>query len=303
MNSLSALRYAEAAARLGSFSAAARECGVAQPTVSAAVAELETSLGTPLFVRSGRRLEPTAAGARLLPEIAAVVGAVDGLRARARELTSAARHELRIGFSPLVGAARLALLLDPYRRQNPDTRMLFFESGVADLEQRLDAGRLDLVVGCGLRRVRTRKRLRLLSDPLALCSRTPAGPRDAVARLASVRGHRLLLTEDLCGLATVTRTLLDGAGVPIDAYPGRAMSYGALEDWVELGLGAAVIPWVHVRDKSLARALVDDAGRPLAIQIEAVWKSHLAAGEQGARFLTYLHRVVPTLARGLAPKA
>jgi DNA-binding transcriptional LysR family regulator len=302
MYSLSALRYAAVAARLRSFSAAARECGVSQPTVSSAVSELETALGTPLFLRGGRQLEVSISGARLLPKITEILSAVEALQSETRELASTARSELRIGFTPLAGAGRVALLLDPYRREHTETRMLFFESGVADLERRLDAGQLDVIIGCGFGRDRSRKRLGLLRDPLVLCARGRESDAADVVGLEAASKARLLLTQDLCGLATVTRGLFESAGLDVDAYPGRAMSYGALEDWVELGLGVAVIPRFHLRNPSLARSLVNAAGQPIALELEAVWRSHLAASAHAARFLTYLHRVVPTLAGGLAPR-
>ncbi|MCR5865394.1 LysR family transcriptional regulator [Aquincola sp. J276] len=297
---LPALHYASAAARLRSFSAAAREAGVSQPTVSAAVAELEAVLGARLFLRSGRQLGLTAEGERLLPRIDAVVGAVALLQAESRELSSAARQELRIGFTPLMGAGRLALLLEPFEQRHAGVRLLFFESSVADLEQRLDAGQLDVIVGCGFRRLRTRGRARLLEDELALCSPQPPLGAGGAATLPAASRERLLLTADLCGLASATRGLFEAAGLPIQAYPGRAMSYGALEDWVDLGLGSAVIPRFHVRRQALARPLLDAAGAPLTLALEAVWRRGAAGAGPVAAFLTFVHRVVPTLARGLA---
>jgi DNA-binding transcriptional LysR family regulator len=118
--------------------------------------------------------------------------------------------------------------------------------------------------------------------------------------LEAASQQRLLFTEDLCGLATATRTLFDNAQLEVDAYPGRAMSYGALEDWVELGLGSAVIPKYHLRSRAHARSLVGADGVQLFLEIEAVWKSPLAASEHASVFLTFLHRVVPQLANGLA---
>jgi len=49
-------------ARLGSFSAAARESGLAQSQVSRMVAELEAGLGARLLTRTTRAVVPTEAG-------------------------------------------------------------------------------------------------------------------------------------------------------------------------------------------------------------------------------------------------
>lgn len=63
--SASALMAFEAAARLGSFSRAARELNITQPAVSHAVAALERHLGQKLFTRLGPRLALTENGEKL----------------------------------------------------------------------------------------------------------------------------------------------------------------------------------------------------------------------------------------------
>ena len=300
MYSLTSLTYAEAAARLKSFSAAARECGVSQPTVSSSIAELEAALGTQLFVRGGRQLELSHSGARLLPRIHDILRTVSALQNETSELTATSRSELRIGFTPLVGAGRVALLLEPFRTQRSDIHLLFFESSVDDLEHRFEAGQLDIVIGNGFKNARTRKHLKLLQDQLMLCTNGNAVTVAPSITLATASQQRILLTQDLCGLATVTRGLFEKAKLDVDVYPGQAMSYGALEDWVDLGLGNAVIPAYHIRNKTHACPLVDAEGAEMFLEIEAVWKTSLAAAEHAAYFLTFLHRVVPRLARGLA---
>jgi DNA-binding transcriptional LysR family regulator len=55
----------EAIVRLGSFTRAAEEMHLAQPTVSGLVRKLADSAGAPLFEKVGRRVIPTAAGRTL----------------------------------------------------------------------------------------------------------------------------------------------------------------------------------------------------------------------------------------------
>src|SRR5713226_4527053 len=52
--------------REGSFSAAARQLDIAQPTISARIQTLETEVGGPLFVRGGRHLTLTERGESFL---------------------------------------------------------------------------------------------------------------------------------------------------------------------------------------------------------------------------------------------
>ena len=51
-------------AELGSFTAAAEALGVSQPAVAEQIRKLEQLLGADLFVRAGRGVVPTEAGAR-----------------------------------------------------------------------------------------------------------------------------------------------------------------------------------------------------------------------------------------------
>ncbi|HWF04737.1 MAG TPA: LysR family transcriptional regulator, partial [Candidatus Angelobacter sp.] len=60
------LRYFYAVARAGSFTRAAEELGIAQPSLSQQIRVLEKKIGTPLFERLGRSVKLTAFGEALL---------------------------------------------------------------------------------------------------------------------------------------------------------------------------------------------------------------------------------------------
>ncbi|MEO0327111.1 MAG: LysR substrate-binding domain-containing protein [Pseudomonadota bacterium] len=80
----------EAAARTGSFTLAARELNVQQPAVSAAIKQIEASLGVLLFKRSHKRVELTAAGGRLFSD---VTGGFDQILQSAKGIHQRARKE------------------------------------------------------------------------------------------------------------------------------------------------------------------------------------------------------------------
>ena len=73
----------EAAARLGSFTKAADEMNMQQPSVSAAIKQLEQALGVQLFQRSHRRVTLTAAGERMF---AGVSRGLSDIRTTAQEV-------------------------------------------------------------------------------------------------------------------------------------------------------------------------------------------------------------------------
>lgn len=71
------LRAFEAAARLQSFTLAARELHLTPSAISHQVRELEDVFGRSLFLRSHRRVEPTAEGRRLFESLTRVLDALE----------------------------------------------------------------------------------------------------------------------------------------------------------------------------------------------------------------------------------
>ena len=83
----------EAIVRLGSFTRAAEELHLAQPTVSGLVRKLSDSAGTPLFAKVGRHVVPTPAGLVLYESAGEVFATLERVGNRLAELrTDCADH-------------------------------------------------------------------------------------------------------------------------------------------------------------------------------------------------------------------
>ena len=110
---LSQLRAFVEITRTGSFTQAAEALNLAQPSVSARIAALETELGGALFERGGRTVRLTTLGATFLPHAERTLAALhDGL-----EAVGAAAHGQRgrVAIAALDTLA-LALLPEPMQR-------------------------------------------------------------------------------------------------------------------------------------------------------------------------------------------
>ena len=117
------LEYFLAAYRHGSFSGAAEELHMAQPSLSEQVRRLEAELGVQLFARVGRGLRPTEAGETLRPHAEGTLAAAEA----ARESVVAVR-ELRGGIATFGtwGTARYYAGTDivaEFRRRHPEVRV------------------------------------------------------------------------------------------------------------------------------------------------------------------------------------
>lgn len=89
---LNAIRAFEAAARTGSFVAAARELGVSSPAVSQQVKLLEEFWQQALFIRQGNRLSLTDAGQSAYPQLAQAMNSLTALSERMQSKTPRARR-------------------------------------------------------------------------------------------------------------------------------------------------------------------------------------------------------------------
>jgi DNA-binding transcriptional LysR family regulator len=111
------LRTFTAVARLGSFSAAARELGYTQSAVSQHIAALEADLGVELLGR--RPVTPTEAGARLLDHTGPLLTRLAAARADVVRVGRTPAARLVVGATGLAFAARAARALARVRAAMP----------------------------------------------------------------------------------------------------------------------------------------------------------------------------------------
>jgi DNA-binding transcriptional LysR family regulator len=126
------------------FGRAADRLFITQQSVSEQVRRLEREVGAPLFARSSRRVELTAAGAALRPEAERVL-------AQARHALETARHAARgsgdtltIGYAPDAGRTLLRHATALMREQAPDLAIRPVPMSTAAQLDELRGRRLDL---------------------------------------------------------------------------------------------------------------------------------------------------------------
>jgi DNA-binding transcriptional LysR family regulator len=112
------LRSFEAAARLESFTLAAKELHLTQSAISHQIKELEEYFGKPLFFRKNRKVEPTSEGRRLLDSLSRIF---DVIEAACNEVTLAPNSQvLALHCSPSFAAKWLSPRLPEFIKANPD---------------------------------------------------------------------------------------------------------------------------------------------------------------------------------------
>jgi DNA-binding transcriptional LysR family regulator len=116
--SLHQLRVFEAVARLRSFTAAAQELHLAQPTVSVQMRELSGHVGLPLFEQQGRRTRLTPAGEALLEAVRSIFDTWSAFEMAVGELKGARRGKLRLA-AVTTAEYFVPALVAPFVRAHP----------------------------------------------------------------------------------------------------------------------------------------------------------------------------------------
>jgi DNA-binding transcriptional LysR family regulator len=140
------LQLFAAVARVGKISSAAVECHVTQPTMTAAVAELERVLGTVLFQRGRNGVELTRQGHLFLQRATAVLEVVGDAARNPFQEQGGLTGTLEIAASYAPFGYFLLPLIARFQQQHPGVRIVPVERGRADIESAITTGEIELAV-------------------------------------------------------------------------------------------------------------------------------------------------------------
>ena len=143
------LEYFRAVALHGSISAAAEAERVSRSSVSAALDDLESALGSPLCIRTkAQGIELTANGRVILRSAEAILDGVEEMQqlGTGSELSGT----LTIGCFPSLAPTMIPLLWQEFARDHPLVKLDVVTAGRSELVQKLDRGEVDLVLAYNL---------------------------------------------------------------------------------------------------------------------------------------------------------
>ncbi len=229
------------AATCVNFSVAAERVHLSVSSLSKRVAELEASLGVPLFDRSGRRAELTAQGEQMLPQIRELLRAAAELEQAAGQ-RQGLTGRCRVGLGELSGLTWLPKLVREASARHPGLLLEPYVDIGQVLEQRLHDGELDLAVLAGPSTRSSLAAERISQVDFAWVASQPfldeAGTQDPQALMRD----RVLLTLPVgAGGTRVLDQWLACRGLMVNR---RLMcnSWGAVAGMVAEGLGFAFMP-------------------------------------------------------------
>ena len=140
------LRVLVAISRHGSLTAAAGALNMSQPAVSKWLADIESALGVPLFVR-GRRLRPTIYAEALVRHAEQMLGEARRMHEEVEAIHEGASGVLRIGTMAVTAPALLPRAIHRLRAVESALRIVLIEDIAVGLWPRFERNELDIIVG------------------------------------------------------------------------------------------------------------------------------------------------------------
>lgn len=127
-----------------SFTKAAEQMYISQPTLSRHIADLESTLKVDLFERTTRKVSLTTAGQLFLKEASQIIKRYDALMDRAARLGNGVSGSLRVGYLELFTQRILPVAIRSFRTKFPLVDLQLKETTLKDVQKDLLDGSLDM---------------------------------------------------------------------------------------------------------------------------------------------------------------
>ena len=288
------LQIFEAVARLESFTAAARELNLTQPTVSMQVGKLAEELGLELLEQVGRRVRLTSDGRKVMQAAADILARTEELRELAQELKGEVRGDLRIA-TVTSAAYFLPHILGSFLKRYPRVEPFLSVTNRARVIELLRTGEDDLII-----MGRAPQELDVVAHPFLdneLVVIAPPGhplQHERGIPLARLAEERFLGRERGSGTRLAVDSLFAEHGLSV--RPTMELgSAEAIKQAVLAGLGISVLPRQTVQREAEAGhlAILDVEHFPLVRQWFAVHLKQRRLSLVAQRFLDYLRTELP----------
>ena len=129
-----------------SFSKAARNLFISQPSLSAAVKKEEAQIGFPIFDRSSNPIQLTDLGKEYIRSIEIIMDVENGFQNYINDMRELKSGSLSIGGTNLFTSYVLPPLISRFNEQYPQVHLNLMEATTSELTERLFSGSLDFLI-------------------------------------------------------------------------------------------------------------------------------------------------------------
>ena len=283
------LRLVVAIAEWRSLTRASEELHLTQSALSHQLRDIESRLGTPLFLRLNRRMALTPAGERLLETARRVLAELVGVESAIRGGLKAVSVPLRLSTECYTCYHWLPAVLKPFKARFPNVDISIAAGCTRRPLSALLEGQLELaIMSSTVRDARVAVKPLFEDEMVAVMSPEHPLARAPFVRLADFRREKLITYVAREDSHFVTRVLEPAGVIPRAIEPVQLTE--AIIEMVRAGLGIAVLArWAvapYLRDTSLRAVKVTADG------LRREWKAVIPKRLDGADYIDDFIRLV-----------
>jgi len=214
------LSYFITVAESGSLASAAGVLGIAQPSLSVQIRNLEDRLGTELLVRSPRGVSLTDSGEVLLKHARTILEAIDAAKEEVRQAAATPSGKVVYGFPSSVSMVLSVPLAETIRLEHPKVRLRAVEAMSGFIKEWLEEMSIDLAILYETTGLKDAEVKTLLYEDLYFFAPADLWPFDAKPgepiTLSELSKAELVLPSRSHGLRMLIDRAAKSAGVQLD---------------------------------------------------------------------------------------
>lgn len=255
----------------GSFSKAAKELFLTQPTVSAHISSLEKELNVRLFIRNTKEVNLSDDGRELYKYAKQMIDLQKKIEERFSAKKEAGKHCISIAASSIPAQYLLPKVLMRFNEKFPDEQLRIIESDSSEVVTKVVDHMVDVGFTGTVLEKKHCKYLPFYKDELVIV--TPATEKyvalqeKAAEDISWIKNEAFIMREDGSGTRKEAEKQLQNAGIAVESLNVIASigNQEAIKKSVRQGMGISVMSRLAAEDEI-------DAGRLLIFQIPGAFE-------------------------------
>ncbi|MGY0693901.1 LysR family transcriptional regulator [Virgibacillus sp. FSP13] len=281
------LQYFIEATRAGSFTHAAENLYITQPALSRIIKSLEDELGSPLFIRSRKKLILTDAGRVLYKHAQVIEKQFHLLETELGNLHTLKKGHIRIGLPTVINSFFFSQLIGSFHKEYPEVTFQLEEDGSKRIEEKIISDELDFGVVVLPTNHNMLDYYTFVNENLKVVapSSHPLANRGDVS-LDELKEETFIMFNQDFSLRNLILTACEGVGFQPKII-SETSQLDFIEEMVASGLGITLLPESTSRDLTSNVQTVVVTNPEIEWSLAIIWKTDAYLSQINKEFIRF----------------
>lgn len=275
--------------KLNSFTRAAEQLHIAQPSITQAIRKLEQELGVQLFDRSKKRTLLTVEGKAFLDRMENLLCDLTQAVQEVQDFKNLRKGTFKVGIPPMIEAYLFPEIFSSFKQQHPGLNLIAFEeSSSLEAAVKLEKNELDLAIIILPEHSETLDSLVIVREQLVLCMhREHRLCMHKTAKFEQLKNEQFILLKEGAYQHQIVMSRCQRQNfIPNTIFSSNQIK--TIKGLVANGLGISLLMEMVVRnDPDIVAVPLDD---PIVFDIGLAWKKDQCLSTAATAFIKFLEQ-------------